>query len=158
MPKNWCFWTVVLEKTLEGPLDCKKIQPVHPKGNQSWIFIRRTDAEAEAPILWLPDRKNWKRRWCWEKFKVGEEGEDRGWDGWVVSLTQWTWVWVGSGSWWWTKKPSVLKSMGHKESNKTELLTWTELIIYWTGFFFHLDFIILFYLHLKLWTLLTCIL
>ena len=57
-PKNWCFWTVVLEKTLESPLDCKEIQLVHPKGNQSWIFIGRTDAEAETPILWLPDRRN----------------------------------------------------------------------------------------------------
>ena len=57
--KNWCFWTVVLEKTLESPLDCKEIQPVHPKINQSWIFIGRTDAEAEAPILWPPDAKNW---------------------------------------------------------------------------------------------------
>ena len=57
--KNWCFWTVVLEKTLENPLDCKEIQPVHPKGNQSWIFIGRTHPEAEAPILWPPDVKNW---------------------------------------------------------------------------------------------------
>ena len=59
MPKNWCFWTVVLEKTLESPLDCKEIQPIHPKGNQSWIFIGRTDAEAETPILWPPHAKNW---------------------------------------------------------------------------------------------------
>ena len=59
VPKNWCFWTVVLEKTLESLLDCKEIQPVHPKGNQSWIFIARTDAEAETPILWQPDGKNW---------------------------------------------------------------------------------------------------
>ena len=58
-PKNWCFWTVVLEKTLESPLECREIQPVHPKGNQSWIFIGRTDAEAETPILWLQDMKNW---------------------------------------------------------------------------------------------------
>ena len=58
-PKNWCFWTVVLEKTLESPLDCKEIQPVHPKGNQSWIFIGRTDAEAETPIVWPPDSKSW---------------------------------------------------------------------------------------------------
>ena len=57
--KNWCSWTVVLEKTLESPLDCKEIQPVHPKGNQSWIFFGRTDAEAEAPILWPPDAKSW---------------------------------------------------------------------------------------------------
>ena len=60
--KNWCFWTVVLEKTLESPLDCKEIQPVNPKGNQSWIFIGRTDAEAEAPVLWPPDEKNWKNQ------------------------------------------------------------------------------------------------
>ena len=59
VPKNWCFWTVVLEKTLESPLDCKETQPLHPKGNQSWIFIGRTDAEAETPILWPPDVKNW---------------------------------------------------------------------------------------------------
>ena len=59
VPKNWCFWSVVLEKTLESPLDCKEIQPVHPKGNQSWIFIGRIDAEAETPILWPPDAKNW---------------------------------------------------------------------------------------------------
>ena len=58
-PKNWCFWTVVLQKMLESPLDCKEIQPVHPKGNQPWIFIRRTDTEAEAPVLWPPDAKSW---------------------------------------------------------------------------------------------------
>ena len=61
-PKNWCFWTVVLEKTLESPLDCKEIQPVHPKGDQSWVFIGRTDVEAETPILWPPDAKNWLTR------------------------------------------------------------------------------------------------
>jgi len=58
-PKNWCFWTVVLEKTLESPLDCKEIQSVHPKGDQSWVFIGRTDVEAKTPILWLPDAKSW---------------------------------------------------------------------------------------------------
>ena len=58
-PENWCFWTVVLEKTLESPLDCKEIQPVHPKGDQSWVFIGRTDAEAETPVLWPPDKKSW---------------------------------------------------------------------------------------------------
>ena len=59
VPKNWCFWTVVLQKTLESPLDCKEIQPVHPKGDQSWVFIERTDVEAETSILWPPDAKNW---------------------------------------------------------------------------------------------------
>ena len=111
MPKNWCFSTVALEKTLENPLDCKEIQPVHPKGNQSWIFIGRTDAE--TPILWPPDVKNWLtgRLWCWERLKAGGEGIDRGWDGWMVSPTQWTWVWASSGSWWWTGKPGVLQSI-----------------------------------------------
>ena len=87
-PKNWWFWTVVLEKTLESPLDCKEIQPVHPKGNQSWIFIGRTDVEAETPILWPPDVKSWliwKRPWCWKRLRAGGEGEDRGWDGWIAS-------------------------------------------------------------------------
>ena len=79
--KNWCFWTVVLEKTLESPLDCKEIQPVHPKGNRSWIFIGRTDAEAETPILWPPDAKNWLiwkdpdagKDWRWKKGMTEDE-------------------------------------------------------------------------------------
>ena len=83
---NWCFWTVVLEKTLESPLDSKEIHPVHPKGNQSWIFIGRTDAEAEAPILWPPDTKNWLlgkdpddgKDWRW-KEKGTTEDEMVGW-------------------------------------------------------------------------------
>ena len=90
--KNWCFWTVVLQKTLENPLDCKEIQPVHPKGNQSWMFTGRTDVEAETSILWPPDAKNWltKKPWCWERMKAGGEGDDREWDGWMASLTRWT--------------------------------------------------------------------
>ena len=93
------LWSVVLEKTLESPLDCKEIHPVHPKGDQSWVFIGRTDAEAETPILWPPVGRRWllfKRPWCWEGLKAGGEGDDRGWDGWMASLTQWTWVWVDS--------------------------------------------------------------
>ena len=91
--KKWCFWTVVLEKTLESPWDCKEIKTVHPKGNQSWIFIGRTDAEAEAPILWPTDAKNWliwKDPEAGKRLKVGEEGDGRGWDSWMASLTQWT--------------------------------------------------------------------
>ena len=82
--KNWCFWTVELEKTLESPLDCKEIKPVNPKGDQSWIFIGRTDAEEETPILWPPDAKNWLiwKAQCWERLKAGEEGDNRGWEGW----------------------------------------------------------------------------
>ena len=100
----------MLEKTLESPLDCREIKSVHPKGNQSWIFIGRSDAKAETATLWPPEVKK-KRPWCWERLKVGE-GDDRGWDGWIVSPTQWTWVWVNSGSWWWTERPGMLQSMG----------------------------------------------
>ena len=92
----------------------KGIQPVHPKGNQSWIFTGRTDAEAETLILWPPDEKNWligKDPDAGKRLKVGE-GDNRGWDGWMASLTQWTWVWVSSGSWWWTGRPGMLQSMG----------------------------------------------
>ena len=80
VPENWCVWTVVLEKTLESPLDCKEFKLVHPKGNQSWIFTGRTEAEAEIPIVWPPDAKSWlwKRPWCWERLKTGGEGDDRG--------------------------------------------------------------------------------
>ena len=131
--KNWCFWTVVLEKTLESLLDCKEIQPVHPQGNQSWILIGKTDDEAETPILWPPDVKNlthWKRHWCWERLKVGGEGDDRGWDGSMASPTQWTWVWVNSGSWWWTGRPSVLWFMGSQRvgHNWETELKWTRMM------------------------------
>ena len=76
-PKNWCFWTVVLEKTLESPLDCKEIHPIHPKGNQSWMFIGRTDAKVETPLLWPPDVKNW---FIWKDPDAGkiEGGRRRG--------------------------------------------------------------------------------
>ena len=109
--KNCCFWTVVLEKTLESPLDCKEIQPVHSKRNQSWIFIGRTDTEAEAPILWPFDVKNRlieKNPDAGKDLNAGGEGDDRGWGGWMASMTLWTWIWVGSGSWWWTGKPGIL--------------------------------------------------
>ena len=76
--KNGCFWTVVLEKTLESPLDCKEIKPVHPKGNQSWIFIGRADAEAPALAAWYEDLTHQKRPWCWERLKAGRDGDNRG--------------------------------------------------------------------------------
>ena len=113
MLKNWCFWTVVLEKTLERLLDSKEIKPINPIGNELWIFIGRTDAEAEAPILGPLDAKSWLtgKDWCWERLKAGGEGDDRGWDGWMVSPTQRTWVWINSGRWWRTGKPGILRSM-----------------------------------------------
>ena len=100
MPKNWCFQTVVLEKTLESPLDCKEIKPVNPKGNQPWIFIGRTDVEAEAPVLWPLDVKSWltgKYSDTGKDWGQEEKGDNRGWDGWMISLTQWAWVWANSG-------------------------------------------------------------
>ena len=124
--KNWCFWTVVLEKTLESPLDCKEIQPVHPKGDQSWVFIGRTDIEAKSPILWPPDTKSWliKRPWWWERLRVGGEGDDRGWEGWMASPTQWTWVWVDSRS---DGQGGLVccSPWVHKEWDTTEWLNWT---------------------------------
>ena len=113
--KNWCFWTVVLEKTLESALDCKEIQPVHPKGDQSWVFFGRTDAKAETPILWPSYAKSWfigKKTLMLGVNGAGGEGDNRGWDVWMASPTQWTWVWVNSRSWWWTGRPGVLWFMG----------------------------------------------
>ena len=125
VPKNWCFWTVVLEKTLESPLDCKEIQPVHSEGDQSWDFLGKNDAKAETPVLWPPHAKSWLlgKDWCWEGLGAGGEGDDRGLDGWMASLTWRTWVWVSSRSWWWTGCCSL---WGGKELDMTELLNWTE--------------------------------
>ena len=130
-PKNWCFWTVVLEKTLESSLDCKEIQPVHPKGDQSWMFFGRTDVIAETPMLLPPHVKSWLigkdsdpgRDWGQE-----EKGMNRGWDGCMASPTQWTWVWVNSGGCWWTEGLGVLwfmgsQSVGHDWATE---LNWTQ--------------------------------
>ena len=132
--KNWYFWTAVLEKTLESPLDCKEIQPVHSEGDQPWAFFGRNDAKAETPVLWPPHVKeeltHWKRLWCWEELGAGGEGDDRGY-GWMASPTQWTWVWVNSGSWWWTGRPGVLWFMGSQRVRHdwaTEL-NWNEACI-----------------------------
>ena len=128
-PKNWCFWTVVLEKALESPLDCKEFKPVHPKGNQSWIFIGRTDAEAETPILWSPDVKNWL---IGENPDVGKnwKGEDKGttedemieWHHWFSGHEFEQTLGVGDGQ-------GVLvccSPWGYKELDTTERLNWTE--------------------------------
>ena len=132
MPKNWCFWTVVLEKTIENPLDCKEIQLVHPTGNQSWIFTGRTDVEAETPILWPPDVKSWligkdpdagKNKRQEEKGRT--EDEMVGWhhqlDG--HGFEQALRVGDGQGS------LACCSPWGHKESDMTEWLNWTELCI-----------------------------
>ena len=129
-PKNWCFWTVVLEKTLESPLDCKEIQPVHSKGDQSWVFIGRTDVEAKTPILWPPDVKSWV---IWNDPDAGKDWrqEEKGMIG--NEMVEWHHRLNGHGFGW---TPAVgdgqggltcCGSLGRKESDMTEPLNWTEL-------------------------------
>ena len=130
VPKNWCFWTVVLEKTLESPLDCKEIQPVHPKGNQSWILIVRTDDETEAPILWQPDAKNWligKDLDAGKDWRQKEKGMTEG------KMVRWHHQLNGHE---FEQAPGVgdgqgglacCSPWGFKESDMTEQVNWTEL-------------------------------
>ena len=130
MLKNWCFWTVMLEKTLEHPLDFKEIQPVHPKGNHPWIFTERTDAEAETPILWPPDTKNWltgkdsDAGKDWRQEKGTTEDEMVGWHHQLngKELEQASGVGDGQGS------LACCSPWGGKESDTTEWLNWTDTI------------------------------
>ena len=129
VPKNWCFWTVVLEKTLESPLDCKEIQPVHPKGDQSWVFIGRTDVEAETPVLWPPDEKSWL---IWKDPDAGKDWgqEEKGTAedemvGWHRRLNGHGFGWtlgVGDGQ----GGLACYGSLGHKELVTIKWLNWTE--------------------------------
>ena len=133
----WCW------RTLESPLDCKEIQPVPPKGDQSWVFIGRTDVEAETPntlATSCEELTHWKRPWCWEGLGAGGEGDDRGWDGWMASLTRWMWVWVNSRSWWWTGRPGVLRFMWSQRVGHDWVieLNWTELFREWMTLELHL--------------------
>ena len=115
VPKNWCVWTVVLEKTLESPLDYKEIQPVHSEGDQPWVSLEgmmmlKLKLQYFGHLMW---RVNLLEK----TLMLGGIGgrrrrDDRGWDGWMASLTRWTWVWVNSGSWWWTGRPGLLRFMG----------------------------------------------
>ena len=131
MLKNWCFWTVVLEKMLESPLDCKEIQPVHPKGDQSWIFIGRTNAEAETPILWPPDAKNWLIRKDPDAEKDGRQeergaAEDKmlGWHHWLDGHEFEEAPGVGDGQ----GSLACCSSWGRKELDMTDRLNWTDWI------------------------------
>ena len=115
--KNWCFWIVVLEKTLERPLACKEIKPVNAEGID-WIPVLNIHWKdwcwswnSNTLATWCRELTLWKRPWCWERLKAGGEGGNRGWDGRMASPTWWTWVWASSGSWWWTGKPGKLQSM-----------------------------------------------
>ena len=126
----------------ESPLDSKEInKPVNPKGSQPWTFTGRTDAEAEASIPWPPHAKNYLngKDWCWARQKAKGEGDDRGWDGQIASLTQWRWIWVNSRSWWWKGKCRVLQSMGSQrvghdwvtELNWTTISKYSQWILQW---------------------------
>ena len=123
----WCW------RRLESPLDCKEVQPVHPKGNQSCVHQKDWCWGWNSITLatWCEELTHLKRPWCWETLKAGGERDDREWDGWMASLTQWTWVWVNSGSWWWTGRPGMLQSRGSQRVRQdwaTEL-NWIRFVI-----------------------------
>ena len=122
-PKNWCFWTVVLEKTLESPLDSKEIKPVNPEGNQLWIIHWKDwcwSWSSSTLATWCEELIHWQRPWCWERFKAGGEEDDKVRDGWMASPTWWTWVWASSKRWWRTESLACCTPWGHKESYMTK--------------------------------------
>ena len=121
--KNWCFWTVVLEKTFESPLDCKVIQLVISPGCS--LKGRILKLKLQYLATWCEELTHLKWFWCWQRLRAGSEGDDRGWNGWMPSPTQWTWVWVDSGSWWWTARSGMLRFM--ESQSRTWLSDWTEL-------------------------------
>ena len=140
-PKNGCFWTVLLEKTLECPLDSQEIQPVRPKEISPEYSLEGLMQELKLQYFGHLMQKltHWKRPWYWESLKAGE-GDGGGWDGWMSSPTQWTWVWVNFGGWWWTGRPGMLQSMGSQRVGHvwaTEL-NWTFTIQYNPRLFTHL--------------------
>ena len=129
--KNWCFWTVVLEKTLRVPWTARRsnqsilneTSPGCSWRDWCWSWNSKTLATSCEELT------HWNRLWCWEQLGAGGEGDDRGWEGWMVSLTRWTWVWVDSGSWWWTGRPGVLQFMGSQRAghDSATKLNWTWL-------------------------------
>ena len=131
--KNWCFWTVILEKTLESSLDYKEIQPVHLKEISLGCSLEGLTLKLKLQYFahWCEELTHLKRPWYCERLRAGGEGDDRGWDGGMASPTRWTWVWVDYGSWWWTGRPGVLRFMGsHRVGHDwaTEL-NWTVIFM-----------------------------
>ena len=125
--KNWCSWTVVLEKTLKSPLDYKEIQPVNPKGNQSWILeglMLKLKLQYLGHLMWRTD--SFEETLMLGKIEIERRRGWRGWDGWMVSPIRWARVWIGYRSWWWTGKPVMLRSWGLKEVDISKQLNWTE--------------------------------
>ena len=130
--KNLCLQTVMLEKTLRVPLNCKQIQPINPQGNQPWIYFWSTHAEAEIRGFCQTDSKNqlWKTPWHWERLRTGGEGADRGWDAWMASPIQWTCVWANYWKQWKRGRPVVLQSqrVGHDSVYQQQQLNYLELL------------------------------
>ena len=128
--KNWCFWTMVLGKALEIPLSARRSKQSILKEISRGISLEGMMLKQKLQYIGhLMGRVDWKRLWCWEGLGAGGEGDDRGWDGWMASWTQWTWVWVNSRSWWWTGRPGMLWFIGLQRVRHdwvTEL-NWTEL-------------------------------
>ena len=112
--KNWCFQTVVLEKTLMSPLESNEIKALSPKGKQSWIIWKDWCWSWSSNTLatWYEEPTHWKKPWCWERLKAAGEERDKGWDCWMAISIQWTQSWTKSGRYWWTGKPGMLQSMG----------------------------------------------
>ena len=136
VPKNWCFWTVVLEKdsnTLGVPWTARRsnqslLKEVSPGCSMEGLMLKLKLQYFGPPCKELT---RWKRPWCWEGLGAGGEGNDRGWDGWMASPTRWTWVWVNSETWWWTGGLACCDSSGCKESDTTERLNWTHICGIW---------------------------
>ena len=145
--KSW-HWKAKVLKVILNPnsrwrniiilLSTKEIQPVYSEGDQPWDFFGRNDAKAETPAkaetlaTSCEELTHWKRLWCWEGLGAGGEGDDRGWDVWMASLTRWMWVWVNSGNWWWTGRPGMLQFMGSQRvGHDWSELNWTELNAKW---------------------------
>ena len=123
------FWTVVLEKTIETWTARRSNQSILKEISSEYSLAElMLKLKLQYSATWCKELTYWKRPCCWERLKAAGEGDDRGWDGWMPSPTQWAWVWVNSGSWWWTGKPGMLQSWGCKKSDTTEWLNWIELI------------------------------
>ena len=132
-PKNWCFWTVVLEKTLRVPWIARRssqsiLKEINPEYSLEGLLLK---LKLQYLAAWCEELTHWKRPWSWAKLKAGRDGDNGGWDGWMASPTQWTWVWVNSGRWWWTGRPGVLQSMGSQRvgHNWATELNWKIFVV-----------------------------